>query len=397
MRWWSGRDTADEQGNGTGDRAPSTPGYTPFGNSARINPFTFGLLGALGVLVALLIGSIIGQLGTVLVYVGVALFLSLGLDPIVSFFERNLPRPAAVAAVVGAVIIAFAGILLAIVPVLVKQITNLVDSAPDMVDDITHSDWYAWLTDQFGSNFDQAISGVLDFLQDPTNLGQIGGGLVAVGAGIAGGVTGVIIVLILTLYFMASMRAMKRLAVRFVPAYQRPRFRDLLEDVSSAVGRYVIGQISLALCNGILSLIFLSIIGAPLPALLALIAFIGSLIPLVGTLSASVIISVICLVSSPTTALIAAIYYLVYMQIEAYVLSPRIMSKAVAVPGSLVVIAAVGGGALGGVLGALVAIPVAASVIIIVQKVVFPAQDQKTLPPKERGAAPIEEATAPAE
>lgn len=397
MRWWTGRDASDEQVTRTRDGAPSTPGYIPFGNSARINPFTFGLLGALGVLVALLIGSIIGQLGTVLVYVGVALFLSLGLDPIVSFFERNLPRPAAVAAVVGAVIIAFAGILLAIVPVLVKQITNLVDSAPDMVDDITHSDWYAWLTDQFGSNFDQAISGVLDFLQDPTNLGQIGGGLVAVGAGIAGGVTGVIIVLILTLYFMASMRAMKRLAVRFVPAYQRPGFRDLLEDVSSAVGRYVIGQVSLALCNGILSLIFLSIIGAPLPALLALIAFVGSLIPLVGTLSASVIISVICLVSSPTTALIAAIYYLVYMQIEAYVLSPRIMSKAVAVPGSLVVIAAVGGGALGGVLGALVAIPVAASVIIIVQKVVFPAQDQKKLPPKDRTPTPIDEVAAPAE
>ncbi|WP_053386643.1 AI-2E family transporter [Leucobacter japonicus] len=393
MRWWQTKqDDAQDPGPG------ATPaGYTPFGNSARINPFTFGLLGALGVLVALLIGSIVGQLATVLVYVGVALFLSLGLDPIVSFIERKLPRPAAVAVVVGVVILAFAGILLAIVPVLVKQITNLVDSAPQMVDDITHSDWYAWLTDQFGSNFDQAISGALDFLQDPTNLGQIGGGLVAVGAGIAGGVTGVIIVLILTLYFMASMRAMKRLVVRFVPAYQRPRFRDLLEDVSGAVGRYVIGQVSLALCNGILSLIFLSIIGAPLPALLALIAFIGSLIPLVGTLSASVIISVICLVSSPTTALIAAIYYLVYMQIEAYVLSPRIMSKAVAVPGSLVVIAAVGGGALGGVLGALVAIPVAASVIIIVQKVVFPAQDQKTVPPKERGATPIEEAAAPAE
>ncbi|MFD5600382.1 AI-2E family transporter [Leucobacter sp. NPDC058333] len=386
MRWWTAKDDADEAPSAT----VSTPGYIPWGNGARINPFTFGLLGALGVLVALLIGSIVGQLGTVFVYVGVALFLSLGLDPIVSRIERKLPRPAAVAVVVGGVILAFAGILLAIVPVLVKQITNLIDTAPDMVDDITHSDWYGWLTDQFGTNFDSAVSGVLDFLQDPTNLGEIGGGIVAVGAGIAGGVTGVIIVLILTLYFMASMRAMKRLAVRFVPAYHRPRFRELLEDVSGAVGRYVIGQVSLALCNAVLSLIFLSIIGAPLPALLALIAFVGSLIPLVGTLSASIIITAVCLVNSPTTALIAGIYYLVYMQIEAYVLSPRIMSKAVAVPGSLVVIAAVGGGALGGILGALVAIPVAASVIIIVQKVVFPAQDLKKLPPGERAEAGVD-------
>ena len=141
------------------------------------------------------------------------------------------------------------------------------------------------------------------------------------------------------------------------------------------------GQASLALINGILSLIVLSIIGAPVPALLALIAFIGSMIPLVGTLTASIINALICLIVSPVTALIAFGYYLVYMQIEAYVLSPRIMNKAVAVPGALVVIAAVAGGALGGILGALVAIPVAASIIIVVQKVVFPLQDSKLVPP----------------
>lgn len=357
-------------------------------NASRINPFTFGLLGALGVLVALLIGSMLGQLATVLVYVGVALFLSLGLDPIVSFIERKLPRAAAVTIVVVAVILAFAGIVLAIVPVVVEQVTNLVHNAPKMVDDIVASDFYKQLTDQFGSNFEEAAKGVLAFLQDPGNIGQIGGGLVAVGAGIAGGITGFTIVLILTLYFMASLRGMKRLAARFVPAYQRPRFSELLEDVSGAVGRYVIGQVSLALINGVLSLIFLSIIGAPLPALLALLAFIGSLIPLVGTLTGSIIISLACLIESPTTALIAAIYYLVYMQIEAYVISPRIMSRAVAVPGAIVVIAAVGGGALGGILGALVAIPIAASVIIIVQKVVFPAQDRKVQPPKEEPQIP---------
>lgn len=187
--------------------------------------------------------------------------------------------------------------------------------------------------------------------------------------------------LILTLYFMASLKNIKRMAARFVPAYRRPRFTELTDDVSGAVGRYVIGQVGLALINGILSLIFLSIIGAPLPALLALIAFIGSLIPMVGTLIGAIINTLICLFASPLTALVAGIYYLVYMQVEAYILSPRIMNKAVAVPGAIVVIAAVGGGTIGGVLGALVAIPVAASAIIIIQKVVFPAQDRKAVPP----------------
>ncbi|KQZ25605.1 hypothetical protein ASD43_12170 [Microbacterium sp. Root553] len=341
----------------------------------------YGLLGALGVLVALMLGGIVNQLATVLVYIGVAIFLALGLDPIVAFIERKLPRPAAVAIVVSVVVLAFAGIILAIVPIVVDQITNLIDNGPQMVKDIQSAAWFKDLNSQFGSTFEDAANGILSFLQDPGNLADIGGGVFAVGAGIAGGFTGVTIVLILTLYFMASLRSIKRVATRFVPAYQRDTFHGLLEDVSGAVGRYVMGQASLALINGVLSLIMLSIIGAPVPALLALVAFIGSMIPLVGTLSASIIISLVCLIESPVTALIAIGYYLVYMQVEAYILSPRIMNKAVAVPGALVVIAAVAGGALGGILGALVAIPVAASVIIIVQKVVFPTQDQKVVPP----------------
>ena len=364
----------------TSETPPAQP-KTAAAAIARINPFMYGLLGALGVLVALVLGGIVNQLATVLVYIGVAIFLALGLDPIVSFLERKLPRPAAVAIVVAGVVLAFAGVILAIVPILVEQVANLIENGPQMVKDIMASDWFKDLNAQFGSTFEDAANGVLSFLQDPGNLADIGGGVFAVGAGIAGGFTGVTIVLILTLYFMASLRSMKSVAARFVPAYQRDTFSGLLDDVSGAVGRYVIGQASLALVNGVLSLIFLSIIGAPVPALLALIAFIGSMIPLVGTLSASIINSLICLIVSPVTALIAFVYYLVYMQIEAYVLSPRIMNKAVAVPGALVVIAAVAGGALGGILGALVAIPVAASVIIIVQKVVFPTQDSKTVPP----------------
>lgn len=351
------------------------------GPPPQIRPFTFGLVGTFGVLVALLIGAIVGQLATVLIYIGVALFLALGLDPIVAFIERKLPRAAAVAIVVVAVVLVFAGIVVAIIPVLVQQVANLVRDAPHIVQDLTSSDWFQRLSDQYGDTFEKAVQGAVTFLQDPNNLTQIGGGLLAVGVGIAGGITGVTIVLILTLYFMASLRAMKRVAARFVPAYQRPRFSELLEDVSGAVGRYVIGQVSLALINGVLSLIFLTIVGAPMPALLALIAFIGSLIPLVGTLSGAIVNSLICLFASPLTALVTLIYYLVYMQVEAYVINPRIMSKAVAVPGAVVVIAAVGGGALGGILGALVAIPVAASILIIIQKVLFPAQDAKTEPP----------------
>jgi len=123
--------------------------------------------------------------------------------------------------------------------------------------------------------------------------------------------------------------------------------------------------------------VFLSIMGFKFALVLAFMNFLLSLIPLVGTLSGSVIVTVIGLSMSPTTALIVGIYYVVYMQIEAYVISPRVMSKAVAVPGALVVVAALAGGTLLGVLGALVAIPVAASVMLILKQVVVPRQDAR--------------------
>jgi predicted PurR-regulated permease PerM len=347
--------------------------------SVRVNAFRIGLVGGLGVLLSLVIGSAVTQLSTVLIYIGVALFLALGLDPLVSWLERRMPRPLAIVIVFAAVIGLFVGLLFAVIPLIVDQASNLIDSAPQLVTDFENSDFVAGVQSQFGDVLDinQAVQGATDFVKDPNNLLALGGGLLAVGTGIASGLTGSVIVLILTLYFLASLRSMKKVTYRFVPANKRASFASLTEDVTGAVGRYVVGQIGLAAINGILSLIFLTIIGAPVPVLFAFVAFLASLIPLVGTLTGSLIIVVVCLFASPITALVAAIYYVIYMQVEAYFLSPRIMNRAVSVPGSIVVIAAVAGGTLGSVLGALVAIPVAASAIIIVQKVVFPKQDAK--------------------
>ncbi|RLP71276.1 AI-2E family transporter [Mycetocola reblochoni] len=348
-----------------------------------LRPFRTGLLGAIGVLVALALGGLITQLSTVLVYIGLALFLALGLDPLVTWLERRMKRGLAIVVVAFGVLLLVAGILLAVIPVLVEQTSRLISSFPEIADNIVHSPVVAWAQEQLGGtvDIDQAIAEGVKFLQDPNNLVAVGGGVAAVGAGVASGFTGALIVTILTLYFLASLRSMKAVLFRLIPAYERESFAHVTESITGAVGRYVVGQVSLAAINGVLTLILMTVIGGPVPYLLAFVAFFGSMIPLVGTLSASVIIALSCLVSSPQTALIAAIYYLVYMQIEAYVLSPRIMSKAVAVPGAIVVIAAVAGGAIGGILGALVAIPVAASVIIIIQKVVFPLQDSKTVDP----------------
>ena len=133
----------------------------------------------------------------------------------------------------------------------------------------------------------------------------------------------------------------------------------------------------MAVLNGFLAFLVLTLIGGKQALLFGFLAFLFALIPLVGTvLSWILVTSGQLLLAGPETALIICIYFLIYMQIEAYVLSPRIMNKAISIPGSIVVIAALAGGTLMGVLGALVAIPIAASIVLVVKQVVYPAQDQ---------------------
>ncbi|MCU1438066.1 MAG: rane protein [Naasia sp.] len=345
------------------------------------NPFRVGLLAGLGVLLAVTIGSMVGQLSTILTYVALALFLALGLEPLVATLERRrVPRWLALLIVLVVVAGVLVGAGFVIVPLIVRQAGALVTEIVDYTNSLTWSEFVDTAQEFAGEGIDvQQISDqVVQYLQE--NFSTIGGGVLAVGAAIVSGVFGAIIVLILTLYFAASLNSITQGLYKLVPATKRAKFADLTEQIMEAVGRYVVGQASLALCNGILSFIYLSIIGAELPVVFAFIAFLFSLVPLVGTLSGSVLIvlgQILLLPESPPTWIAAGIYYLIYMQVEAYVLSPNIMKRAVKVPGVIVVIAALIGGTLLGVLGALIAIPVAAAIMLIVEQIMIPRQAER--------------------
>lgn len=341
------------------------------------NAFRVGLIGTLGVGLGVLILTSIVSLSTILTYIGAALFLALGLEPIIAFLERRRVARWAAILIVLVVTLALLSLLLwAIIPIIVSQSTALVKQITLFVEKGTYQEWYEWLQKQFPAiNFDQTLQQVWAYVQH--SAGSIGAGLLTVGLGIISGFFGALIVIILTIYFTSSLPNIKRAAYELVPASKRSRFADIAEQITESVGKYVMGQVGLALVNGILSAVFLTIIGAPFPILLAVIAFLFSLIPLVGTLSGSVVIVLLSLLlASPLTALVAAIYYVIYMQLEAYVLSPRIMNRAVSVPGAVVVIAALAGGSLLGILGALIAIPVAASILLIIKQVVIPRQNE---------------------
>ena len=345
------------------------------------NPFRLGFVATLGVGLAVILLQSIQSLSTVLLYVGTALFISLGLDPLVSWLAKKwMPRWLAVLIAIVGVLAAFAGILLIVVPVLIDQVSQLVRR---ITLQLNRSDWQAevevWLRELF-PNLDVALvfDAINDWLTD--NIFSISESLLSATFGVANGLFGAFIVLILTIYLTASTPSLKSAIYQMVPASKRPIFMDLGNQITDSVGHYVMGQVSLAAINGALSALFLTIIDAPFAMVLAVIAFIGSMIPLVGTVTGTTIIVLVCLIPSVgnlTTAIIAAVYYLVYMQIEAYVLAPRIMSRAVAVPGGVVVVAALAGGALLGLLGALIAIPVAASILILYRQVLIPRMNAK--------------------
>lgn len=348
------------------------------------NAFSVALVATLGVGLGILILTSIATLSTILTYIGAALFLSLGLDPAIAYLERHrFPRWSAILTVLGAVVAGLTGVVFAIVPIISEQIDQLIKLIPRITDLVITGELVTTLqatfpTLQIDVIIDAVETAINDFVRNPVQVAESIGGVLQFTFALSSGVFGFIIVVILTLYFAGSLPSMKRSLYQLVPASKRDRFSDISEQISDSVGRYVVGQVTLALVNGVLSFVFLSIIQAPFPALLALFAFMFSLVPLVGTISGSVLIVLVCLIpglGSPLTALVAAIYYIVYMQVEAYVLSPRIMNKAVAVPASVVVIAALAGGSLLGILGALIAIPTAAAILLIIKQVVIPRQN----------------------
>ena len=358
-------------------------GLSSVRSSVKIhNPFRTALVATLGVGVGLLVISAVQGLSTILLYVGTALFLSLGLDPVVSFFERRgLPRWLAVTLTVFGILGLFAGVVLIVLPIIVEQITQLVNQITTVINQLnqqgSYEDFLTWAQERLpGVDVELVFQEAQNFVL--SNIQNYAGEVWQFSLNILGGLAGAFIVLILTIYLTASTPHLKAAVNQLVPASRRERFVDLSDQITDSVGFYVIGQVSLGLINGILSFIFLNIINAPFAAVLAVVAFFSSLIPLVGTLTGSILIILACLipdVGSAQTAIAAAIYYFIYMQVEAYFLSPRIMNRAVSIPGAVVVIAALAGAALLGLLGALIAIPVAASLLIIYRQVIIPQQN----------------------
>ncbi len=229
--------------------------------------FRIGLLGGLGVLTAVLIGGAVVTLASIITYVGFALFLALGLDPIVRFLEsKKLPRWLAIVIVVTGVLGIVAGFILAVIPVLVEQAINLYNAVLGF---LTSYDSLGALVAAVQKvipietlNVQATVDTVITFMSDPANLANIGGGVLSVGFSFANAALGVFLTTMLTIYLVVSLPRIKSAMLLLVSASNREKFKGLADQVIGAVGQYVIGQGSQGLTNGILSFIVLSILGA---------------------------------------------------------------------------------------------------------------------------------------
>ena len=165
------------------------------------NAFRLGLVGTLGVGLGLLILTSIVSLSTILTYIGAALFISLGLDPAVSFLEkRRVPRWAALLIVILVVVGVFVGLIFAVVPIITDQVGQLITEIPKIVDQIQTQNWIDALNRQFGSKqVNQVLENINSFVLDPTKLQTLAGGVLKVGFSIISGFFGAVIVVILTL------------------------------------------------------------------------------------------------------------------------------------------------------------------------------------------------------
>jgi predicted PurR-regulated permease PerM len=367
-------------------RAEVAPPATPAHVLADLkHPFRWGFAVAAGGLVAIALGGALTSLSTVLIWFGIALFIALALDPIVSWLEaRKLKRGVAIALVFFGFAVVFAGLIALVVPVAVVQISQFASSVPGYISDLQNADWFKAIISATGQGswYETLLSQIQTWLSNPANLLALGGGALSVGTGVIDFASGSFVVLVLTLYFLASLRTIKAALVRLAPAYSRPRLADFADRMADAVGNYVSGMAILATCNAIFSFIVLSLLGVPFAALLAMAALVLTMIPMIGSPVFWVLSSVVALFTSGWSALIWTVAYNIYIQVEAYVMTPKVMNKAVSIPGLLVVMGAVIGGSLFGLVGALVAVPVTASLLMVVNEVFLPRQDAQTEAPE---------------
>jgi predicted PurR-regulated permease PerM len=336
--------------------ASSKPPKTPHRNSIVISPLTFVYL-----LLTMFAIWIVFQISSIIISLVVAGIFAVALNPIVSSIEKKLHirRGFAVAIVVISIVAVFIATVALIVPNLIEQGGTLSSKIPeyqlrikDFADDKTYTRYI----------YDKTSAAI----QDNTN--QISSNVASISVSLAGGLFSFLTFFVFLIYMLVSGRKFAVILSNMLPKKQwRKQFVEISNDISTKLGRWLRGQALLSLIIFVVSYIGLTILDVDYALSLALFAGLMEAVPMVGAyLGAIPAVTVALLSGSPVKAIIVAIFFLVMQQLEGSLVVPQVMKKAVGVHPMLVLLAAMIGGTLLGIVGVLIAVPVTAAASVII-------------------------------
>lgn len=341
-----------------------------------LSPFLWGYVVTLGAVGGIITGLALYGLRTIIFSVFLAMFATVGLDPLVRFFERRgMTRSWAVVAVIVLIVAVLVAIIWVVLPFIFEQLRTLAVSIPKEIKLLQAQGWFDPANASSNGILGTLLRFIADSAADPKLWAALGTGAVGLGFSVVNGIASGFFIAVLTIYFVGTYDATKATLYRLVSASRRTTFASYTERILENFGKYLSGMVILAFFNATYSVILLLLAGVPSAFFIGIIAFFITLIPLIGTILTTVLMTIIAFIHSPVSGLVVLIFMLIYMQVEAYVLTPKVMSKAVHVPGSVVLISALVGATLFGLPGALVAIPISAGIILILKELVMPRKD----------------------
>ncbi len=293
-----------------------------------------------------------------------AVVIATALAPAVTWLERWLPRTLAVLAVYLVVVLVIGGAGWLVVPGLVEQARALIVNGPGLVE--RGGEWLdRWDPLPFGED---EVAGNIRSIVD-----RFGSLVVSLPLTILSSVTELVLVLVMSIYLLLAAPGMKSFLLSLFPRTRRDDADAVVGEITSTMGGYVRAEALVGLIIGLLSYVGLRVIGVEYPLVLAVIAGLGELIPVAGPIIAAVPALAVALIDSPTQAAIVLVFYIVLQQVESNILLPNIMRKQTDIPPPLTLFALSAGAAVGGLLGALLAIPLAGALRVLVLRVLAPA------------------------
>jgi predicted PurR-regulated permease PerM len=354
-----------EEKTGTGVNESSSSYFT----------YAFGL--AAGALSAYALLRLAAHAQSVLILVALAAFFAVSLNPIVTALTRQsrvpMPRWTAVLVVGFGVLAIVAGFLAIIVPPVSREVTALVHQVPHLLNESQdQSTWLGRLEAKY--HVFAKVQSTLDSKDFGANALS---GVVGAGKYVLDMLTSMLAVVALTIYFLAGLPNVVNAVFRTVPASRRLRARAIGDEILVQVGRYMLGSLLNASIAGLATFVWSVTFGIPYPAALGVMVALMDMVPVIGSTVGGAIVTLVALSVSIPVAVATLAFYIAFRITEDYVLLPTVMRHAVNVPPIVTVVAVLIGGALMGLIGALLAIPTAAALKLVAQEALIPRLDRR--------------------